>query len=307
VDSGINLFHLSAHSRLELIKNSRIKLNSLIRELIEPDVNYLRRLAIQEINILKSHQLAFCSYESSLYPERLKRTTTPPLFIHWKGDLLKAVKSRSNIAIVGSRVTDPKYARAIALQAGQFCAESGIWNHSGLALGCDTSGHCGGISSYKHGLCDSAFTGAILGNGLGNSTYPPENAILADEIVKCGGYLLSETPPSMIVKKTWLVLRDRLQSALSDALLIVQTSLNSGTLHTVRYAICQDRTIFVWKGTGLKIPYEYMEGNIQLLNKAVLPTKYQINTTMLKRAHIIGFEQPKEIISKLLPAIQDNQ
>ncbi|MBN2830075.1 MAG: DNA-processing protein DprA, partial [Candidatus Cloacimonetes bacterium] len=210
VEAGINLFHLNSPNRLEIIKSSSIKPNNLIRELIEPDSKYLRHISENEIELLIQNGFEYCTYEFLNYPSKFKSIDSPPLFLHWKGNFSKAVGDKKHVAIIGSRITDPKYARAIALQAGQLMAENMVWNHSGLALGCDTAGHCGGIAAYKHGYAECAFTGGILGNGLLSSVYPQENSSLAEEIIRCGGYLLSEMPPSMIVKRTWLILRDRI-------------------------------------------------------------------------------------------------
>ena len=302
VEEDVNLLS-SNETRKEFITKHSITKNKLIEELLDPDINYLGLLAIEELELLEESNISHCSYESPEYPTKLKEISTPPLFLHWKGQFLEASGATQSIAIIGSRVTDPRFARAIAVQAGQLFAENGIWNHSGLALGCDTAGHCGGIASHKHGLSKSSYTGAVLGNGLGVSIYPPENRGLSEEILHCGGYLLSELPPSSMVKRPWLILRDRLQSALSDALFIVQTSINSGTFYTVHNAIKEKKPIFVWKGTGLKIPYEYMEGNYQLINRAPLPSKYRITNKMLQQADIYGIDKPEEILKYLL----DNQ
>ena len=75
-------------------------------------------------------------------------------------------------------------------------------------------------------------TTAILANGLDhNSIYPPENQDLAEEIVENGGLLISEYRIGTPVNRYSLVARDRLQSGLSLATLVVQTGEHGGTMH----------------------------------------------------------------------------
>ncbi len=296
VKSGINLFNMTSSDRLSLIPES--ERNSLLNEMVNIRDNYFDRIADNELSLLDKHKIEYSSYESINYPAFFQSIPIPPLFISWKGNFSKAVMSKG-VAIIGSRLIDARYAGAVAFQAGQLFAENSIWNHSGLAMGCDSAGHHGSISCFKNALCNNAYTGAILGNGLTSKIYPAENRQLASDILEGGGYLLSELSPSIPVKRSWLILRDRLQSAISDALFVVQTSLNSGTLYTVRDAIELDKPIYVWNGKGLNIPYEFMEGNYQLINKAPMPSKYRFGKLEYQNSNIISIDNPQEILSSL--------
>ena len=92
-------------------------------------------------------------------------------------------------------------------------------------MGCDTCGHKGALKV-------GGKTTAFLANGLdSDSIYPPENKELAEEIVEKGGLLLSEYPIGTPVDRYSLVARDRLQSGLALATLVVQTGVNGGTMH----------------------------------------------------------------------------
>ncbi len=82
-----------------------------------------------------------------------------------------------------------------------------------------------------------------MGGGL-DKIYPKENERLADDILNAGGALISEQPFGTPPRPNHLVARDRLQSSLSLAVLVVQCGIKSGTLHTARYAAAQGRPIF---------------------------------------------------------------
>lgn len=99
---------------------------------------------------------------------------------------------------------------------------------SGLVLGCDAAAHRGCLD-VKGG------TIAIVGNGL-DVTHPRENKVLEESILRNGGLMLSEQPIGVKAKPTRLVARNRLQAALSEAVILAQCPAQSGSLHTMRFA-----------------------------------------------------------------------
>ena len=99
---------------------------------------------------------------------------------------------------------------------------------SGLALGCDAAAHRGCLD-VKGG------TIAIVGNGL-DITHPRENKVLEDSILRNDGLMLSEQTIGVKANPTRLVARNRLQAALSEAVILAQCPAQSGSLHTMRFA-----------------------------------------------------------------------
>mgnify|MGYP005976167809 CR=1 FL=1 len=110
----------------------------------------------------------------------------------------------------------------------KYLAEKNVNVVNGLALGCDTEALKGTIAGG--GRCIG-----ILPAGL-DDILPKSNQKLADEIVMKDGCLISEYPVGTPVKKYQYVRRDRLQSGLSDGVLIVEAEEQSGTMHTVEFA-----------------------------------------------------------------------
>lgn len=149
-----------------------------------------------------------------------------PAVIHCKGnlDLLKADKA---VAIIGARAAD-KEGNEKAYQLGKEYAEKGYVVVSGLALGCDAAAH--------HGCLDAqGGTIAIVASGL-DITHPRENKPLQDAILENGGLLVSEQVIGVKANPTRLVARNRLQTALSEAVVLAQCPAQSGSLHTMRFA-----------------------------------------------------------------------
>ena len=67
--------------------------------------------------------------------------------------------------------------------------------------------------------------------------YIQQRIKLAQKILESGGGLISEYPPYSNIFKNYFVDRDRLQSGLSDGVVVVETGEKGKTLHTVGYAL----------------------------------------------------------------------
>ena len=162
------------------------------------------------------------------YPELLRNTINeegklePPLLLWYRGDL--SITKMPGLAVIGTREPTNEGIAGGQYLASEF-AKIGFNIISGLAIGCDTCGHIGALKV-------GGKTTAILANGLDhNSIYPPDNQDLAEEIVEKGGLLLSEYRIGSPVNRYNLVARDRLQSGLAKATLVIQTGENGGTMH----------------------------------------------------------------------------
>lgn len=181
-----------------------------------------------------------------LFPKKLLFTTDEegrldvPLFLFYKGDL--SATSGPTAAVIGTRHPTPEGEKAGRYIASKL-AENGVSIVSGLALGCDTSGHLGALD------IDGGRTVAFLAHGL-DTVYPPQNEGLADEIVARGGVLMSEHPIGVGVDRYKLVSRDRLQAALSDAIVVVQTGISGGTMHAVNAALAVGKPVYAVEYKG---------------------------------------------------------
>ena len=107
---------------------------------------------------------------------------------------------------------------------------------SGLARGIDTAGHRGAL------LAKEGRTIAVLGCGV-QRVYPPENGLLAAKIAR-RGCVVAEAPPHAEVDRRYLLARDRLQAALSRAVIVVQAHGRCGSLVTARHAVGCGRLLF---------------------------------------------------------------
>lgn len=167
------------------------------------------------------------SCQDTDFPARLLAigNDCPPV-IHCRGNL-KLLQAEKAVAIIGARAAD-REGNAKAYELGADYARKGYVVVSGLALGCDAAAHRGCLDA-KGG------TIAIVGNGL-NICHPKENKALEEAILAGGGLLLSEQVIGVKANPSRLVARNRLQAALSEAVILAQCPAQSGSLHTMRFA-----------------------------------------------------------------------
>jgi DNA processing protein len=132
------------------------------------------------------------------------------------------------------------YGREVTEKFAYELANFGVTIVSGLARGVDTIAH-------KAALSAGGRTVAVLGNGL-DTTYPPENEILAREIIKKGGAVVSEYPLGYPAIPVNFANRNRIVSGLSRAVIVIEGAEKSGTLLTASHAAEQGRTVFAVPG-----------------------------------------------------------
>lgn len=106
--------------------------------------------------------------------------------------------------------------------------QSGWQIVSGGALGIDTTAHMATLHA-------GGITAAVLASGL-DCLYPSQNIDLFQDIVRRGGILVSEFPPGVRPEKGYFPRRNRLISALSSGVVVMQCGAKSGALHTASCA-----------------------------------------------------------------------
>lgn len=173
------------------------------------------------------------------YPTRLRALPGRPTLVWWTGTLPTEGPA---LAVVGTR-TPNTFGANVARFTAMTAARHDIATVSGLALGVDSRCHSGSLDAGQP-------TWAVLGQGIDTLPRTGDRAELAARILANGGGLLSEVPPGTPVAGHLLVRRNRLQSGLSNATVIAQTGLATGskpagTLHTARFALTQGRYLAV--------------------------------------------------------------
>ncbi|WP_417688933.1 DNA-processing protein DprA [Roseibium sp.] len=172
------------------------------------------------------------------YPPHLRHVDGPPPLISVKGGT--SLVSQKTIAIVGARNASLSGRKL----AARFAAELGREGHviaSGLARGIDAASHEAALGSG---------TVAVFAGGI-DVLYPPEHDRLLAAIIENGGNALSEMPFGWKPRGRDFPRRNRLISGMSLGVIVIEAAKGSGSLHTARFALEQNRDIFAVPGSPL--------------------------------------------------------
>lgn len=179
------------------------------------------------------------AWDDPATPTGLRQVVDPPPVLWVRG--CTASLAKPAVALVGSRAGTP-YALAVAERLASDLVPHGLAIVSGLARGVDAAAHRGALAAR-------GVTIAVLGCGA-DRVYPREHAALADEIVTTGA-VVSEFAPGTPPTPEFFPRRNRIISALSRAVVVVEAGEKSGSLITARCALEQNRDVLAVPGNVL--------------------------------------------------------
>ncbi len=220
--------------------------------------------------------------ESEKYPTRLANLSDYPLALYVNGEF-PDIDNEVCIAMVGTRRAS-KYGYNVASSIAKDLAASGAIVISGCARGIDTAAHQGAIIGGGKTL-------AVLGCGI-NTRYNLENEGLR-KIISSNGAVISEYPPGSPPLGYHFPVRNRIISALSLGVVVVEAGAKSGSLITANLAMQQGKDIFSVPG---EITSTQCKGSNRLIMDGAKPvesasdvleeyiTRFPQNITM-KNAH----------------------
>lgn len=186
--------------------------------------------------------MEFIKYDldGSNLPPLLRDIPDSPKQLYWAGHPIDSLLAKPRVAIIGSRKVSA-YGRHVTYHLARELAEYGVVIVSGLALGVDAVAHSGALEGGGETI-------AVLPCSL-DKIYPATNTALARKIVRQQGSLVSEYDRgSPFVFKYNFVARNRIIAGLSDAVLITEAAIDSGSLHTAEFALEQGREVLVVPG-----------------------------------------------------------
>lgn len=192
--------------------------------------------AERELEIASREGIQPVFYTDAGYPQRLQHYPDSPLMLFFKGaaDLNPA----RCISVIGTR--KPSH------YGVGFCEEFllGVRHYSptiisGLAYGID-------VVAHKKAMELGLPTIGVVAHGLGNM-YPADHRAVARRMIESGG-LLSEYSFHTPAEKEYFPLRNRIVAGLCDALLVVETGTEGGSLITAQFANEYHKDVFAVPG-----------------------------------------------------------
>lgn len=195
----------------------------------------------QEMSKIEQYGITVLTWDDPNYPRLLREAEKAPPVLYVRGEL--TLEDELAVAIVGTRKVSP-YGRRVTEMLATGLAEAGITVVSGLALGVD------GIAHHNV-LQTGGRTIAVLANGV-EQAYPAKHRKMAEAIVSRGqGALVSDYPVGTRPEAKNFPPRNRIISALSIGVIVVEAGERSGALITARYAGKQGRDVFAVPGSIL--------------------------------------------------------
>ena len=239
------LFHTSEKQIMQLQGLSQANKDMLIES--RRNTDWQRRW-----NTFLESGLGFVTLEDDAFPIRLREIANAPYSIFYRGKLPDNLQYA--VAVVGARQRSA-YGQTVARMLGNALAKENVPVISGLALGIDADAHKGCLE--KNGK-----TFAVLGCGV-DVIYPRSNRYLYEELVQMGGGILSEYPPGTPAQNYHFPMRNRIISALSNCVVVVEARKKSGSLITADYALEQGKDVYAVPG---RVADSLSEGCNQLIH-----------------------------------------
>jgi len=197
-------------------------------------------------------------------------------------DLLKKRK----ISIVGTRKPN-QYSKQQTYKLAKALSDNGFVVVSGAAMG---------IDAIAHEAAGSSNTIAVAGTGL-DIRYPSVNSKLIESIEQ-NGLMLSQFPVGMRSRNYHFPLRNELIVALGEVLIVSQSDLKSGTMHSVKFAKAMKKKIYV-------LPHRLgeSEGTNDLLSKNEAEVIYDIDSFV---ASLLGKTSLEKKVDPILEYFSSN-
>jgi DNA processing protein len=189
-----------------------------------------------QLPYLANDNLSYHFITDPSYPARLRHCSDAPLGLFYRGSEPSWHHPRC-IAVVGTRQQTAYGQRIVEeLLAG---LPKDIVVISGLALGVDANVHEQCLQQQLHTI-------GVLGHGI-DRIYPASNRKLALQMLEQGG-LLSEFLIGTKPDRMHFPMRNRIIAGLADAVVVIESNKNGGSLITAELGNDYNREVFAFPG-----------------------------------------------------------
>ncbi|MDO4190664.1 MAG: DNA-processing protein DprA [Bacteroidales bacterium] len=173
------------------------------------------------------------------YPYRLRLCEDSPLVLFTNN--VVDLNKEHYLSVVGTRnATDygRVQTRSLIKQLAEICPNVTIV--SGLAYGTD-------INAQQAALEYGLRTVSVVAHGL-HTIYPSYHRSTAEMLTMQGGAVLSEYPTTTNATPKNFLQRNRIVAGMSDAVVVMESSVQGGSLSTANHALGYHRDVFAYPG-----------------------------------------------------------
>ncbi|MEZ4911557.1 MAG: DNA-processing protein DprA [Saprospiraceae bacterium] len=226
---------------------------NIAKNIVHADFNEAER----EYAWLRKNDVTPISFLEDAYPNRFIALDGCPILLYYKGNA--SLNHTRTVGIVGTRQPS-NYGHTQCENILETISKYNVLIVSGLAYGIDGIAH-------KKSIELSIPTIGILGHGL-DRIYPSSHTSLSQKMIGNGG-LLTEFASGTLPDKENFPMRNRLIAALCDAIIIVESKRQGGSIITAEFANDFNKDVFAVPG-NVNVPLS--EGCNKLIkqNKAHL-------------------------------------
>lgn len=203
------------------------------KHLLDKDTSVARRIIDRCVQL----NISILTLRDTAYPDKLRNIPDAPILLYVLGRM-PDVDAHLSIAAIGSRHPSA-YGQVMAAAFSDRLARAGTLIVTGMAIGLDHVAARAALQADRPCI-------AVLGSGV-DVCYPRSSKDIYDWIPQRGA-ILSEYPPGSEPLASHFPERNRIMSALSDGVLILEAAEKSGTLITAACAAEQGRDVFCVPG-----------------------------------------------------------
>ena len=186
-----------------------------------------------EIGINSSHNIKLITILDENFPAKLYEGNDPVVYLYYKGNI--NLLNNKLVSFVSSKDVN-SISLEHATKVSSIISNNDITIVGGLTTMVDTFAHAGA-------LVGNGSTIAVLPSDL-NNIVPSTNKRLADDILRNNGCLISEYSVGHILNKYCYEKRDRVQSVIADALLVVDAKENSPIMDIVKKSKRENKLVY---------------------------------------------------------------
>lgn len=220
-----------------------------IADALECKLEYAELLFTQFETVIKKAEIEFeytlksgiktLFITDSEYPERLSLCPNAPKILYVRGK--SNLNSARIIAVVGTRRATEHGKRLCEKLIDDLSNfDNNIVIVSGLAFGID-------ITAHKRALECGMPTIGVMAGGF-EHFYPANHLVYARKMVAGNGAVITEQAKDVVPLSFTFVNRNRIIAGLSDATVVIESTIDGGSLITAKMAISYGRDVYAFPG-----------------------------------------------------------
>jgi len=189
--------------------------------------------AEEEVRFMKNNHIKMVFFQDPEYPDQLRHCPDAPLVLFYKGTL--PITMQKSISIIGTRNPSQRGRQLTSTWISELAQSiPDLYIISGLAYGID-------ITAHEAALANKLPTLAVLGHGF-HTIYPSLHRSTAERIEHQGALVTDFFSYNKLEPKNF-IRRNRIIAGLTQATLVIESSLKGGAMATAEMANSYNREV----------------------------------------------------------------